>query len=158
MDWSILKKICLAGMLLFLAISLRPWSICVFSRMDSAQISSIAEGGTPGDSSVDSLGEAGAFTGGFFGAIPACYRAHSIGRASWQWPTILGFLGGFILFRQLQQHEYVSRVRKASGAHLDLSEMRREKQEKKTAAPNRGNRPAKPEKKKKSLDDERADW
>lgn len=162
MDWSILKKICLAGLLLSVAISLRPWATCALDRMDNAQLSSIAEGGTPGDSDVDRLGEAGSFSGGFFGSLPVCYRAYPIGRASWQWPTVLGFLAGFFLFRQLQHHEYVSRVRKASGAHLGLAEARRKKLEAESEANRgegeRGSKTTGANKKKRSLDDERADW
>jgi hypothetical protein len=156
MDWSILKKVCMVGMLVAITISLRPWSTCTFIRMNSAQLSSIAEGGTPGEADVSRVDEAGEFTGGFFGSLPVCYRAYPIGRASWQWPTILGLLGGFLLFRQLQHHEYVSRVRKASGAHIGLAEARRQKLEKDAGATKE--RPGREPAAKKSLEDDRADW
>lgn len=145
MDWSILRKICVLGFLLSLAIALRPWATCTFSRMNAAQISSIADGGTPGESDVDRLGEAGAFSGGFFGAIPVCYRAYPLGRGDWHWPAVLGFLAGIILFRQLEHHEYVSRVKRATGAHKQLPSRKDEEE-----------RP--PKKKQRSLDEERADW
>jgi hypothetical protein len=158
MDWSILKKICVGGLLVSLAISLRPWATCTFERMNNAQISSIADGGTPGDSDVDRIGEAGSFSGGFFGSLPICYRAYPIGRADWQLPTLLGFFVGFLLFRQLQQHEYVSRVRKASGAHIGLAEERRKTLERESVSGGFDRKQKKPEQKKRSLDDERADW
>jgi hypothetical protein len=74
--------------------------------------------GGPGTSDTAVVGEAGTFMGGFFGSLPACYERNPIGQASWQWPTILGLFGGVLLFRRLQRAEYVSRVKKASGAHV----------------------------------------
>jgi hypothetical protein len=123
--------------------------------MNDTQISSIAEGGTPGDADVDRINEAGAFSGGFFGSIPRCYRAYPIGRADWQWPAVLGFFAGMMLFRQLQYREYVSRVRRSSGAHRALPSRNDTVPEK---APRGRPLPSKTKKEERSLDEERADW
>lgn len=117
MDWSIPRKLCTVGLIGALVVSLAPWSVCAFSRMSDAQLSSIADT-APGSADTAAVHEADAFATGFLGAIPTCYRRYPIGQASWQWPAILGLLGGVLLFRRLQQAEYVRRVKKASGAHV----------------------------------------
>ncbi len=117
MDWSLPRKLCTLGLIGALAVSLAPWSVCTFSQMSDAQIGSVSDGG-PGTADTAAVGQANSFGSGFFGSVPACYSRNPIGQASWQWPAILGFFGGVLLFRRLERAEYVSRVKKASGAHV----------------------------------------